>query len=217
MRGPAIEPSLVTCPTMNVAQPVRFENSTSACVQSRTCPRLPAYDSDDGQPHRLDRVDDQRARRLRFEPVEHRAQVRLGEQRNGRVDPEPRRSQFYLSGRLLTAEIGHRAVRHRRAAICSNSVDFPAPGGPPMRVTLAGTIPPPERRVELGQADAHTLDVRRIDVAQHHRFGRPGIARRDRRPAGRHDEGRSSNEFHALQLGQRPSHRVDSDPQAEQA
>src|SRR5580692_11902506 len=48
MRGPAIDPSLVTCPTMNGAQPVRLENSTSACVQSRTCPKLPAYDSDDG-------------------------------------------------------------------------------------------------------------------------------------------------------------------------
>ena len=57
-RGPAIAPSLVTWPTMKTAQPVRLANSISACVQSRTCETLPAYDSDFGQRHRLNRVDD---------------------------------------------------------------------------------------------------------------------------------------------------------------
>ena len=62
--------------------------------------------------------------------------------------------QLHLRCRLFTANVDHLALAANRAAICSNSVDLPAPGGPPTSVRLPGTIPPPSDRVELRHPDA---------------------------------------------------------------
>ena len=173
-----------------------------------------------GQPDGLNRIDDERERRLRFEPIEHRAQIRFGK------DEQPaasmRRACAARAVSLARPTLRRRRRRRRRcarrrAAICSSSVDFPAPGGPPTSVRLPGTMPPPSTASNSGIPTR--MRARCAPSMSRSGTGRPRLDAADavaRRARGATANGRSSKEFHASHCGQRPSQRGDSKPQAEQ-
>jgi hypothetical protein len=101
------------------------------------------------------------------------------------------------------------------AAIWSKSVDFPAPGGPPIKVTLPGTMPPPS----TASNSPIPLRMRAIfapSIARNSTGDKAALRALATLLAARAGtaKGRSSNEFHASHCGQRPSQRADSKPQA---
>src|SRR5215510_6160026 len=96
-------------------------------------------------------------------------------------------------------------VRARLAAAWSNSVDLPMPGSPPSNTSEPGTTPPPSTRSNSLTPDGNRVDTT-ASTSEYNRapfppsagtippFGVAGIATS------------STNEFHAPQSGQRPSH-----------
>ena len=62
MRGPAIVPSLVTCPMSITAVPVDFAKRTSSAVHSRSCVTAPALERRAASCDRLDRIHHQQRR-----------------------------------------------------------------------------------------------------------------------------------------------------------
>jgi hypothetical protein len=166
------------------------------------------------QRHRLDRIDDDHARRDRsLERIEHRCAGRSPANSN-KSSCAPRRSarNFVCAADSSphTYTIGPLA-RARPAASCRSSVDLPAPGGPPSSTRLPGTMPPPSSRsnspMPLGIRATAPLET------SPSRTG-PSIE-----PTGRWAlvceafglaVGASANVFQASQAGQRPSQRIDS-------
>ena len=94
---------------MNAAQPVRFANSISACVQSRTCETLPANDSTSGSHIVWIESTTSTSGDVALERVEHRAQVRLGK------DEQRRRSRRRAARAASSARPTPRRRRKPRA------------------------------------------------------------------------------------------------------
>ena len=148
--GPAIEPSLVTCPTRTTAIPSPLANSISRTAASRTWPTLPAAPSSSSTVAVWIESTTTRAGRADRATSTIRSDVVLGEDRDrlarrrrpagpgarpgaGPAPPTPRR---WRTGRAPPTP----------AATWSSSVDLPMPGSPPSRISEPGTMPPPRTR-----------------------------------------------------------------------
>ena len=108
MRGPAIDPSFVTCPTMMTGSPRSFATRMRVDATSRTWLGCPAMPSDSDGRHRLHRVDDQELGLHLVDVAEDRREVGLG----GEVELVVQRAgalgaQAHLGGGLLGARVQH--------------------------------------------------------------------------------------------------------------
>ena len=83
VRGPAIEPSLVTWPTSTTAIPSPFASSIRRNADSRTWPTLPAGPSRSSDGHRLDRIDDDQRGPRRPRGLHDGARPRCRKHRDG--------------------------------------------------------------------------------------------------------------------------------------
>ena len=167
----------------------------------------------------MNRIDDQRERRSRCEPIEHRAQIRLGidEQRASSLAQRAIRAQLDLRGRLLAADVDDFAVSRQARRDLQQQRRFAGAGRSADERQASGNDAAAEHRVELRHSDAQRARRRADPIS----CSATGSARLPRlgaraRPRAATVNGRSSNEFHASHCGQRPSQRGDSKPQAEQ-
>ena len=112
-RGPAIWPSLVTCPTRITAAPVVFAKRISACAAPRTCETVPGVEFDEFGPHRLNGIDDNEGRPLAMRKRrDNILDARLGGEFDGRCrKSQPQSAQANLIDRLLAGNINNAAAR----------------------------------------------------------------------------------------------------------
>ena len=109
MRGPAIEPSLVTWPTSTVAMPRSLATRISAAATSRTWLTPPGDPSTSALRDGLHRVDDEQVGLDRVDVAEDRGQVGLGGEEEvvaqgaDAVGPQP-----HLGGGLLAGDVERR-------------------------------------------------------------------------------------------------------------
>ena len=150
-RGPAIAPSLVTCPTkidddaalLGEPRQLRRAFAHLRHAAGRRLQRLRV----DG----LDRVDDDDLGLRRVDRRDDRLELHLGQQLDRRVDEaQPLRAQRDLLDRFLAGHV-QRAMRgaERRADACSSSVDLPMPGSPPSSTTPPGDEAAAQHAIEL--------------------------------------------------------------------
>ena len=228
MRGPAIEPSFVTWPTMNVAlcRPRTFGKLDQRLRAIANLAEAAGVRLRRGQPRRLDRIDDEYLGRTRFEPVEYRAKIGLREQRDRSVDLQTARSQLDLRGRLFAANVRDRAVLAQPCGELQQQRGFSGSRRPADQRDARRYDSAAQGCIELGQAGAHPLDVRFVDVSEHYGFavgdcpGRcssrggnqegalvervPGVAgRASPQPARRFESARGTR-VHRSGLGHRP-------------
>ena len=130
-RGPAIAPSLVTCPTRSVVTPRSLATRISRAVHARTWPTLPGRAGELRVEGGLDRVDDEHAGLALAHRGLDRRDVEFGEQGDAlRHGAEPPGAQPDLLRRLLAAHVEHVGARlrraHRRPAAAVSTCRFPA-------------------------------------------------------------------------------------------
>ena len=115
-RGPAIWPSLVTCPTRITAAPERLAKRISVCAAPRTCVTVPGARVHHVGPHGLDRVDDDEARgRALGQGCDDVFNRRLsGELDRSAGETEPFGAQPHLRDRLFTRNINRALLRLRQ-------------------------------------------------------------------------------------------------------
>ena len=208
MRGPAIEPSLVTWPTSSVAMPRALATWMSASATSRTWVTPPGAPSTSALDDRLHRVDDQQRRA----PPRRRGRARR-RGRSRRRGTAPRSSAPIRSARSRTwaadsspvTYSARRPLRPACAATSSSSVDLPTPGSPASSTTAPGTRPPPSTRSSSGTPVRARGGGRDVDLADGQRGAtdrarpRPGAAAGRRAPT-------ASTVPQAWHSPQRPTH-----------
>src|SRR6476661_9898011 len=153
--GPAIEPSLVTCPTRMTAMPSPLARSIRRSVASRTWPTLPAAPSSSSivavwiestttRPGRSERATSM------MRPTSCSARTRTpspdGPSSNPRRAARSRTWPGDSSPVAYSTPAVPPEVRLRPAAAWSRSVDLPMPGSPPSSTSDPGTSPPPRTR-----------------------------------------------------------------------
>ena len=200
-RGPAMAPSLVTCPTINVAQPRALgilHQRLRAIANLRDAARIGFRFR---QPDGLDRVDDQceRSVLLRIDRAPRADSFRDRPSSAGSAEGSVRSARSFTCAADSSPQTYTTSpLRASRAAICSINVDLPAPGGPPTSVKLPGRFRrlAPRRTPACRSAGARRRSSRsRASATGTASCATAGLARaRSRRDC----EGRSSNEF---QLG----------------
>ena len=155
--------------------PRPFARVIRRAPHSRTCATLPGADSSVGQEHRLDRVDDQRARLHVVEVSLDDRQIVLGpEQEPVGRDAEPVGAHLHLRRRLLGGDVEHRRSGLRqRAGRLQQSVLLPIPGRPDQHERVAHDAAA-EHAVELADPGADAVVALHRDLFQR------------ARPAGRH-------------------------------
>ena len=131
-RGPAICPSLVTCPTSSSAAPLALAKRISACAEPRTWLTVPGADFDRVAPHGLDRIDDYELRRVAGAQRRHDVldQRLRGELHRRLGEAETRRAKAHLRGRFFARRHRSRAPPDRATAAQAwiRRVDLPIPG-----------------------------------------------------------------------------------------
>ena len=214
-RGPAIEPSLVTCPTSTVAMPRALATAMSAAATARICGTPPAApslasleivctESTTSRPGRTSSTWVSRAPRS-FSAARNRPgctlPVRSARSRTWAGDSSPV---------TINARSSPRAAK--RWATSSSSVDLPTPGSPASSTTEPGTSPPPSTRssspTPVGRARASSGSSSPIGRAARV-TGAGETARRGKAPS-------SATVPHAWHSGQRPTQRTDSVPHSVQ-
>jgi hypothetical protein len=119
---------------------------------------------DVGQPHRLDRVDDEDVGDVAFEPSRTARRFVSANTSSVSLGADALRAQLRLRRRLFAADVDACAPRRgERVASCSSKVDLPAPGGPPSNTRLPGTIPPPSSASNSGIPVRRRSDARVVD------------------------------------------------------
>ena len=181
MRGPAIEPSLVTWPTMMTGSPRSFATRMRVDATSRTWLGCPAMPSDIADDDRLDRVDDQQLGPHLVDVSEDRREVGLGGdvelvvQRAGALGAQPHLRRGLLGARVQHAPPAARALRRdleQQRRLADAGLAAQQDGG-------AGHDAAAEHAVELADPARAPRGVGRVDRRDRPR-GPPG-ARRDRR------------------------------------
>ena len=150
VRGPAIDPSLVTCPTSSTGTSRLLAVSIKALATSRTCvepPEMPSTSWETMVCAESTMASAGRSRSISPSTVARSvveassrfgvtASMRAARMRTCAWDSSPDRYSTVRSGcRLATAP-----------AVCSSRVDLPMPGSPATSVTDPGTMPPPRTR-----------------------------------------------------------------------
>ena len=150
VRGPAIDPSLVTCPTSSTGTSRLLAVSIRALATSRTCvepPEMPSTSWETMVCAESTMASAGRSRSISPSTVARSvveassrfgvtASMRAARMRTCAWDSSPDRYSTVRSGcRLATAP-----------AVCSSRVDLPMPGSPATSVTDPGTMPPPRTR-----------------------------------------------------------------------
>ena len=147
-RGPATMPSFVTCPTRTTVTPLSRAARTRRAPHSRTWDTEPGADGISG------------SKIVWIESIDHDRRARLARSRRGPPAAAGRPASARLRGSARAARRGPSPARGASSphtsrtsvvapsasAVCSVSVDFPTPGSPASRTTLARTIPPPRTR-----------------------------------------------------------------------
>jgi len=154
-RGPAMVPSLVTCPIRNTVTPLLFASSRRRAAHSRTCEIEPAADSISGRvmvwiESMITRVGLVSSMCLKIcaRLVSVTSSRRLGNLGLPLLSFSARRSARILIWRSDSSPETYNTVCFPASsiAICSVRVLLPMPGSPPIKTTEPGTIPPPNTR-----------------------------------------------------------------------
>jgi len=154
-RGPAIVPSLVTCPIRNTVTPLLFASSRRRAAHSLTCEIDPAADSMSGRvmvwiESMITSIGlvSSMCFRICARLVSVTSSKRAGRLRRPSCSFSASRSARILICRSDSSPETYRTVWLTAIciAICSVSVLLPMPGSPPISTTEPGTIPPPKTR-----------------------------------------------------------------------
>ncbi len=171
IRGPAIAPSLVTCPTSTTAMCRSFASRTSAPVTSRTWVTPPGAPSTSGCAivctESITRNDGSTASTWPTTVDRSVSAARYNSSTNASV--RPARSRTWAADSSPDTYSVRWPRRADCAATSSNSVDLPTPGSPASRITAPGTTPPPSTRssspIPVGRDSASIADTLAIGVA----------------------------------------------------
>ena len=111
-RGPAIWPSLVTCPTSSKAASLALAKRISACAEPRTWLTVPGADSIASLHMVWIEIDDDEFRRVaRAERRHDVLDERLRRELHGRFgEPKPGRAQTHLGGQFLAGDVDDAAA-----------------------------------------------------------------------------------------------------------
>ena len=148
IRGPAMAPSLVTCPTRKIAVPLSLARRMSRLVHSRIWLTLPGAEAISGR--YMVWMESITATSgcswLSFSSTPSRAfsasTYRLGTSTPSRLA----RSLSCLADSSPLTYKTRLPLPHRLAHTCKSSVDLPIPGSPPMSISPPSTMPPPSTR-----------------------------------------------------------------------
>ena len=148
-RGPAIAPSLVTCPTSTVAMPRSLATAISAAATARTWVTPPAVPSTAGEAIVCTESTTSRPGSTASTWPSTRGQVGLGGEVAAAGCSAPMRSARSRTWAADSSPVTYQGGAGRpRApgATSSSSVDLPTPGSPASSTTAPGTRPPPSTR-----------------------------------------------------------------------
>ena len=180
-RGPAIAPSLVTWPTTNVAQPVRFANSISTCVQSRICETLPANDSTSGSHIVWIESTTSISGTSRSSASSIARKFVSGKTSSDVRGADALRAQLRLRRRFLAAHVHRaRAVARELRRELQQQRRLARAGRAAEQHEAARHDPAAEQRVELRHPGPPARDARVVDRRERH--GPAGAQRRDGAP-----------------------------------
>jgi hypothetical protein len=211
--GPATSPSLVTWPVITTATPLALANPTRASAHPRTCDGPPI--ASPVVPSRSVWMESTARRNGRASDAAARTSFSSRPATNCSASaPSPsRRARIATCSRDSSPE----ASRHRRpadsseASSCRSNVDFPIPGSPARRATVAETSPPPSTR----SMPAIPVEIRSPGGAAAPP-GPPSVATRALPDGGDGWTTRSATEPHAPHPGHRPAHWASCCPHLEQ-
>ncbi len=206
-RGPAIAPSLVTCPTRTIATPVDFAVAVSAVVTERTWVTPPTTPSTSPA---VIVCTESTTTRLGWTASMCPSTVCMSDSAARKTSScvHPVRSariRIWPADSSPDTYSARRPAWAHRCTTSSSSVDLPTPGSPASRLTDPGTTPPPSTRssslTPVGKWRVRSGSIELIGTA-----GEDGTTARWAVPLPVASTATSSTVPHVPHSGQRPTH-----------